>query len=45
MGCAVLHLSYDKLVASPIALWLGISHENLMPVEKEGEDLDDQPLL
>ena len=33
------------LVASPIALWLGISHENLMPVEKEGENLDDQPLL
>jgi len=33
------------LVASPIAMWLGISHENLMPVEKEGADLDDQPLL
>jgi len=33
------------LVASPIAMWLGISHENLMPVEKEGADLEDHPLL
>ncbi len=33
------------LVASPIAMWLGISQENLMPVEKEGADLDDEPLL
>ena len=33
------------LVASPIALWLGISHENLAPVEKEGAELDDHPML
>jgi len=33
------------LVASPIAMWLGISHENLMPVEKEGADLDNHPLM
>jgi len=30
------------LVASPIAMWLGISHENLAPVEKEGAELEDQ---
>jgi len=33
------------LVASPIAMWLGISHENLAPVVKEGADLDEHPML
>ena len=30
-------------VASPAALLLGISREDLLPVEKEGEQLDDMP--
>ncbi|MCK9529933.1 MAG: protein translocase subunit SecF [Gammaproteobacteria bacterium] len=31
------------LVASPIAMYLGVSRENLMPVEKEGADLPQHP--
>ncbi|MGE0082725.1 MAG: protein translocase subunit SecF [Thiohalomonadaceae bacterium] len=31
------------LVASPIAMYLGVSRENLMPVEKEGADLESIP--
>ncbi|KAF0192129.1 MAG: secF [Gammaproteobacteria bacterium] len=31
------------LVASPIVMWLGISRENLLPVKKEGADLDARP--
>jgi preprotein translocase subunit SecF len=31
------------LVASPIVMWLGVSRENLMPVEKEGANLDTAP--
>ncbi|MFA5531915.1 MAG: protein translocase subunit SecF, partial [Thiohalomonadaceae bacterium] len=31
------------LVASPIAMYLGVSRENLMPVEKEGADLPEHP--
>ena len=31
------------LVASPIVMWLGVSRENLMPVEKEGANLDSTP--
>ncbi len=31
------------LVASPIVMWLGISRENLMPVKKEGAELDSLP--
>jgi len=31
------------LVASPIVMWLGISRENLMPVKKEGAEVDSLP--
>jgi preprotein translocase subunit SecF len=31
------------LVASPIVMWLGVSRENLMPVKKEGGDVDLRP--
>lgn len=31
------------LVASPIVMWLGISRENLMPVKKEGAEVDPLP--
>ncbi len=31
------------LVASPIVMWLGVSRENLMPVKKEGAELDARP--
>ena len=31
------------LVASPIAMYLGVSRENLLPVEKEGADLPQHP--
>lgn len=31
------------LVASPIVMWLGVSRENLMPVVKEGADLESRP--
>lgn len=31
------------LVASPIVMWLGVSRENLMPVAKEGADLESRP--
>ena len=31
------------LVASPIVMWLGISRENLLPVKKEGTEVDDRP--
>lgn len=31
------------LVASPIVMWLGVSRENLMPVQKEGAEFDRQP--
>lgn len=31
------------LVASPIVMWLGISREDLLPVKKEGAELDDRP--
>lgn len=31
------------LVASPIVMWLGVSRENLMPVVKEGAELDSRP--
>lgn len=31
------------LVASPIVMWLGISRENLLPVRKEGEEIDSRP--
>ena len=31
------------LVASPIVMYLGISRENLMPVKKEGAELDARP--
>jgi preprotein translocase subunit SecF len=31
------------LVASPIAMWLGVSREHLMPVPKEGAEADDLP--
>ncbi len=31
------------LVASPIVMWLGVSRENLMPVKKEGAELDHMP--
>ena len=31
------------LVASPIVMWLGISRENLLPVKKEGAELDALP--
>jgi preprotein translocase subunit SecF len=31
------------LVASPIVMWLGISRENMLPVKKEGVDLDPVP--
>jgi preprotein translocase subunit SecF len=30
-------------VASAIALWLGVSKADLMPVKKEGADLDARP--
>jgi len=40
----VLIGTYSSIyVASSAALALGISKEDLMPVEKEGEDLDDMP--
>ncbi|MBI3774736.1 MAG: protein translocase subunit SecF, partial [Gammaproteobacteria bacterium] len=31
------------LVASPIVMWLGISRENLLPVKKEGAEIDALP--
>jgi preprotein translocase subunit SecF len=31
------------LVASPIVLWLGVSRKDLMPVKKEGGELEDLP--
>jgi preprotein translocase subunit SecF len=31
------------LVASPIVMWLGISRENMMPVKKEGAEIDNMP--
>lgn len=31
------------LVASPIVMWLGVSKQNLMPVKKEGAELDAMP--
>lgn len=31
------------LVASPVLLWLGITRESLLPVQKEGEEIDDLP--
>lgn len=31
------------LVASPIVMWLGVSRENLLPVVKEGAELDSRP--
>ncbi|WAK01430.1 protein translocase subunit SecF [Methylobacter sp. YRD-M1] len=31
------------LVASPIVLWLGVSRKDLMPVKKEGAEIDDLP--
>ena len=31
------------LVASPIVMWLGVSRENLMPVKKEGAEIDSLP--
>lgn len=31
------------LVASPIVMWLGVSRENLLPVKKEGAELDAHP--
>lgn len=31
------------LVASPIVMWLGISRADLMPVKKEGAELDERP--
>lgn len=31
------------LVASPIVMWLGITRADLMPVKKEGAELDEQP--
>ena len=31
------------LVASPIVMWLGVSRENLLPVKKEGAELDALP--
>lgn len=31
------------LVASPIVMWLGVSRDNLMPVKKEGAELDARP--
>lgn len=31
------------LVASPVAMYLGVSRENLLPVEKEGADLESVP--
>ncbi|MCC6206612.1 MAG: protein translocase subunit SecF [Gammaproteobacteria bacterium] len=30
----------SMLVASPIAMWLGVSRENLLPVKKEGAEAD-----
>jgi preprotein translocase subunit SecF len=31
------------LVASPVLLWLGLTRESLLPVEKEGAEIDDLP--
>jgi preprotein translocase subunit SecF len=31
------------LVASPIVMWLGITRESLLPVKKEGAELDEAP--
>jgi preprotein translocase subunit SecF len=31
------------LVASPIVMWLGVSKQNLMPVKKEGAEIDAMP--
>ncbi|TPW18740.1 MAG: secF [Halothiobacillaceae bacterium] len=31
------------LVASPIVMWLGVSRANLLPVQKEGSELDARP--
>lgn len=31
------------LVASPIVMWLGVSRENLIPVQQEGANLDTRP--
>jgi len=31
------------LVASPIVMWLGVSKQNLIPVKKEGAELDAMP--
>jgi preprotein translocase subunit SecF len=40
----VLVGTYSSLfVASPVTIALGITHEDLMPVQKEGAELDDLP--
>ncbi len=33
----------SALVASPIVMWLGVSRADLMPVKKEGAELDSRP--